>query len=65
MYFNSPLFGEVRNATDQEKEDINYLLERTPQTVFGLLNKKLNTLGYIITIDTKREEFDGENSTNI
>ena len=51
----SPLFGEVREPSDQDKEDIAFLLEEIPQTVFGMLNKQLNTLGYIITIDVRKE----------
>lgn len=51
--FNSQIFGETREATDNELEDIRTILQETPVAVFQELNKILNEKGLCISIDTK------------
>lgn len=48
---NSPIFGETRIPTDTELKLIKQLVEDVPVGVFGILNKKLNELGFAIKID--------------
>ena len=50
-YFESPVLGKTRNATDEEKAVIQKSVDETAITVFQLLNKMLNSRGLCITID--------------
>lgn len=47
---NSPVFGETRHANYRELLSIALIVEETPMSVFQELNKKLNKLGFMITI---------------
>lgn len=48
--FNSPIFGETRHATDEEKAAIQRAVEETPVAVFQALNKHMNARGLLIGI---------------
>ena len=47
----SPIFGTVKLLDDEKaKEMLKTLINDYPVDVFSLLNKKLNSLGYLIGI---------------
>lgn len=53
--FNSPIFGETRHGSDDERTRIAKAVAETPVTVFQELNKKLNERGFCISIISKEE----------
>ena len=53
--FNSPIFGETRHGSDDERKQIAKAVAETPVTVFQELNKKMNELGLFISITAKTE----------
>ena len=53
--FVSPMFGETRNPTDDERNAIAVSVEETPVAVFQELNKSLNKKGLCILFDTLPE----------
>ncbi len=53
--FNSPVFGETRHGTEDERVQISKAVAETPVTVFQELNKKLNERGLCISIMAKEE----------
>jgi hypothetical protein len=48
----SPIFGLVRDLTDVEEIILNKLITSSPDAVFGAINKTMNRIGYMLTIDT-------------
>lgn len=50
-HFDSPVFGPVRDATSDEKKDIDELADVCPHAMFAALNKRLNKRGLLISID--------------
>lgn len=50
-HFDSPVFGPVRDATNDEKKDIEALADVCPHALFAALNKRLNKRGLLISID--------------
>lgn len=48
--FNSPVFGSIRHADDDESIEIARLVETCPSDVFGALNVALNTRGFQLSI---------------
>lgn len=53
--FNSPVFGETRHGSDDERAQIAKAVADTPVTVFQELNKTLNERGLCISIMSKDE----------
>lgn len=51
--FNSPIFGETRHGSNDERAYITKAVEEIPVTVFQELGKKLNALGFMLTIISK------------
>jgi queuine/archaeosine tRNA-ribosyltransferase len=54
-YFESPVLGKTRDATPDEKIEIQKMVDDTAITVFQVLNKRLNELGLAITIMSLEE----------
>ena len=50
-YFDSPVLGKTRHATEEEAAAIQISVDETAITVFQLLNKRLNSRGLCIAID--------------
>ncbi|MGB8517042.1 MAG: hypothetical protein WCD45_04045 [Gallionella sp.] len=53
--FTSPIFGETRDCSDDERAQVAKLVADVPVTVFCELGKKFNELGLCISIITKAE----------
>lgn len=53
--FKSPIFGETRHGSDDERAQIAQIVAETPVTVFQELNKKMNERGFCISIMSKDE----------
>lgn len=49
--FNSPIFGPTRRATEDELIQIAKLMDDVPVAVFQALNKRMNSLNLMISID--------------
>lgn len=50
-WINSPLFGRVQLATEEERDAIACLVMERPVDVFGILNKALNQRGMCLSIE--------------
>jgi hypothetical protein len=48
--FNSPIFGLIRDPSEDEEKVIALLVRECPAAVFGCLNKALNARGAMIDI---------------
>ena len=53
--FNSPIFGETRNGSDDERARVAEFVKDIPVTVFQELNKALNARGLCIAISSKKD----------
>jgi hypothetical protein len=53
--FTSPLFGETRTPTDEERAILQKFAAEIPVCVFQELNKHCNGIGLMISIDAKRD----------
>ena len=53
--FNSPIFGETRDGSDDEIAQIAKAVSEIPVTVFQELNKKMNERGLCILIVAQTE----------
>ena len=53
---NSPIFGQCEEPEIRDKELIESLTNEFPVHVFAAINKKLNSHGYIITIDVLQDD---------
>ena len=49
--FKSPIFGRTRDATEEEKAEIQELLKKVPVEVFQQLNKLLNVKGMCLKFE--------------
>lgn len=52
---NSPIFGETRLPTVEERAAIKKMVDEVPVGVFQELNKNLNERGLLIVIDVKEQ----------
>ena len=57
---NSPIFGETLLANEEELEEIKRFVWAFPVSVFGLLNQKLNKLGFCISIRSEHDRGDAQ-----
>jgi hypothetical protein len=52
---SSPLFGETEKPSSEERELINQFADEVPVALFQALGKKLNSLGYMLSVSTLDE----------
>ena len=49
-YWQSPVFGLIRDATESEQALIKSLVKECPAALFAELNRRLNDLGFSLSI---------------
>ena len=56
-FIDSPIFGDttILDEDDDDWEELQELIQKYPVTAFGMVNKRLNTRGFMSTIDIIRE----------
>lgn len=48
-HFVSPVFGPIRDATDEEQKLISRMAVECPAALFGAINKQMNSRGLCIS----------------
>ena len=54
MYVQNAIFGKIRLAGIDEQKEVQKIIKENPLDVFQALNVHLNSLGYMLSISTKR-----------